>query len=205
MQLFISPTSPFARLVLVTALRSNLTDLELKFVNPWENPIEFIKINPFSQVPALLTDNNNLITETPVIINYFAPQIFTDESQTALICYAITTLSQAVKAFSTQRFQPKNVIPHPFIQRATKVLQDTLPISPMLDPSSEAWGQIFLGVSLGYVQLRLPEIYENSVSEDNQRAVEKFKQRAFMQHTAIPHLEQMASLSTQQIVTVGSL
>lgn len=122
MKLFVSTTSPFARLVMITALRANLKDLELTFINPWENPAELIKVNPFSQVPALLTDNGNLITETPIIIHYLAPQALNNESQTTLISYAISVINQAVKAFSIQRFQPETTTPHPFIARASEFL-----------------------------------------------------------------------------------
>ncbi len=201
MQLFISTTSPFARLVLVAAYREKINNLTLSFVNPWENPPELLQANPFSQVPSLLTDNGNLITETPLILNYLTPQIFTDEKQTALISHAITVINHAVRAFGTQRFQPQNTTPHPFIARSTTLLQNALPNIPTLQADSEAWGQIFLGISLVYLQMRLPKIYDTSISIENQQAAVRFNQRDFMQKTATSHLERLQLLA-QEVATL---
>lgn len=66
MKLFVSTTSPYARLVMVTAYLNNI-DLTLKFVLPWGNPKELLVVNPFCQVPAL-------ITETSVILAYLLPK-----------------------------------------------------------------------------------------------------------------------------------
>lgn len=89
MKLFVSTTSPFARLVMVACLREQI-DAKLIFVMPWENPQELLAVNPFSQVPALLTDNQLLITESSVILAHLMPQIFADEKSAAL-----TSLSSA--------------------------------------------------------------------------------------------------------------
>lgn len=73
MKLFVSTTSPYARLVMVTAYLNNI-DLTLKFVLPWGNPKELLVVNPFCRVPALLTENDTLITETSVILAYLLPK-----------------------------------------------------------------------------------------------------------------------------------
>lgn len=73
MKLFVSTTSPYARLVMITAYLNNI-DLTLKFVLPWGNPKELLVVNPFCQVPALLTENDTLITETSVILAYLLPK-----------------------------------------------------------------------------------------------------------------------------------
>lgn len=38
MKLYLSPTSPLARLCLMFALQHGLRDMELHFLNPWDNP-----------------------------------------------------------------------------------------------------------------------------------------------------------------------
>lgn len=205
MKLFVSPTSPFARLVMITALQAKIDNLQLIFINPWNNPIELLQVNPFSQVPTLLTDEGNLITESMIIIAHLAPQVFKDERQTALISYAISTINQTVRAFGTKRFQPENSTPHPFIERSTGFLQNALPHSPKLQADSDEWGQIFWGLALVYLQMRLPNLYEQAVSADNKLAVTAFIQRDFMQKTATPHLENMAELAKQKPVMIGNL
>lgn len=188
MKLFVSPTSPFARLVMVVAYRKHI-DLSLVFVNPWENSAELATATPFSQVPALLTDDDVLITESSVIIGFLAPEFFADSRTTSQLSYSISLISQAVRAFATQRFQPDSGEPHPFIERSESILSAMLPKAPMLEPLSEDWGQIFLGIALTYVQLRLPEIFQTAVSTVNQDAVAKFAQRDFMQKTHMSNLE----------------
>ena len=70
MKLYLSTTSPYSRLALIAALHSGKRDLQLHYVLPWENPAELIAINPYSQIPALLCDDGNILSETLIIMNY---------------------------------------------------------------------------------------------------------------------------------------
>lgn len=74
--LYISTTSPYTRILLSIAYLKGI-ELELRFVVPWENPSELTAANPFSQVPALVWDNGDVVTETPLIIQALAPEIYT--------------------------------------------------------------------------------------------------------------------------------
>lgn len=189
MKLFVSTTSPFARLVMVACLHHQI-DAELVFVMPWENPQALLAVNPFSQVPALLTDNGLLITESSVILAHLTPQIFADEKSASLISLSLGIINQAVRAFATQRFQPTSTTPHPFIERSTSLLSNLLPNAPQLEAASDALSQIFFGIALAYLKLRLPEVYETAVSSANKAALDKFYQRDVMQKTDTAALEQ---------------
>ena len=68
MKLYLSTTSPYARLALIAALRSGKNDLQLQFVLPWEDPAALLAVNPFSQIPALHCDDGHLITESLIIM-----------------------------------------------------------------------------------------------------------------------------------------
>ena len=190
MKLFVSTTSPFARLVMVACLRQQI-DAELIFVMPWENPQELLAVNPFSQVPALLTDNQLLITESSVILAHLMPQIFADEKSAALISLSLGIINQTVRAFATERFQPSIATPHPFIECSTSLLSNLLPNAPQLDAQSDALSQIFFGIALGYLKLRLAEVFDKAVSEANKSALEQFYQRDFMQKTQSTALEKL--------------
>ena len=75
MKLYLSTTSPYSRLALIAALHSGKRDLQLHYVLPWENPAELIAINPYSQIPALLCDDGNILSETLIIMNYLDDRV----------------------------------------------------------------------------------------------------------------------------------
>lgn len=188
MQLFVSTTSPFTRLIMAVAYREKI-NLNLTFIFPWENPKDYIAVNPFCQVPALLTEEKTLITETSIILQYLTPQIFTNEKTVSLISFSFGVINQAVRAFSIERFHPENSEPHPFIERSCQFLSNALKNAPQLDHNSDDYGQLFYGIALTYVQLRLPTVYEQAVSTENKQALVAFSQRDLMQKTATPNLE----------------
>lgn len=64
MQLYLSTTSPYARLCVIAALRAGKNNIKLRFVLPWQNPAELLAVNPYSQIPALIDKGGNTITET---------------------------------------------------------------------------------------------------------------------------------------------
>lgn len=196
MKLFVSTTSPFARLVMVACLHHQI-DAELVFVMPWENPQALLAVNPFSQVPALLTDNGLLITESSVILAHLTPQIFADERSASLISLSLGIINQTVRAFATQRFQPTSTMPHPFIERSTSLLNNLLPNAPQLEAASDALSQIFFGIALAYLKLRLPEVYETAVSSANKAALAEFYQRDVMQKTDSTVLEKLPTSISQ--------
>ncbi len=71
MKLYCSPASPFARKVIVCAMELGLADqIEQVTINPLENPPELIKVNPLCKVPALLTDDGELLFESPLLVTY---------------------------------------------------------------------------------------------------------------------------------------
>ena len=189
MKLYLSTTSPYSRLALIAALRSGRADLQLHYVLPWENPAELIAINPYSQIPALLCDDGNILSETLIIMNYLDDRVLRGGCTCARAAYGIATINQAVRAFALNMHQPAHSIPHPHIARSREALARALPHAPQLEPQSDDWGHIILGNGLNYVRMRLPDIYAAHVSRDNQTAVSAFLTRDFMQKTETPQLE----------------
>ena len=72
MKLYLNKPSPYARLALVVAHEKNLAGrLELEWVDPWKSPAELAAVNPFSRVPALVTDDGIAIVDSACICDYF--------------------------------------------------------------------------------------------------------------------------------------
>lgn len=189
MKLYLSTTSPYSRLALIAALRSDKRELQLHFVLPWENPQDLIAVNPYSQIPALLCDDGNVIGETLIIMHYLDDRVLRGGATCARAAYGMATINQAVRAFSLNMHQPANSIPHPHIARSHAALARALPRAPQFDPASGDWGHIILGSGLNYVRMRLPDLYAAYVSRDNQSAVTAFLERDFMQKTETAQLE----------------
>lgn len=186
--LYLSTTSPYTRILLMIA-KLEQVDLALKFVTPWDNPAELTAVNSFSQVPALLLDTGEVITETPLIIQAIAPQVYANTtSDLPQIAKAFGILSQGVRAFSTQRFNPEGQELHPFVARSTELLQATLPNLPTLSADSTAWGDRVLMSALIWIGVRLPHVFD-TLSDANKQAVHEFHQSPLMQKLDAEALE----------------
>ena len=73
MKLFHSPTSPYVRKVMVTAIEKGL-DAQIEKIPTSASPIkregELPKKNPLGKVPCLITDDGQAIFDSPVICSY---------------------------------------------------------------------------------------------------------------------------------------
>ena len=129
MKLYLSTTSPYSRLALIAALHSGKRDLQLHYVLPWENPAELIAINPYSQIPALLCDDGNILSETLIIMNYLDDRVLRGGCSCARSAYGIATSNHAVRAFaptgaqhpaSAHCAQPRGTRPRPAARATTR-------------------------------------------------------------------------------------
>ncbi|MBD3666960.1 MAG: glutathione S-transferase N-terminal domain-containing protein [Kangiella sp.] len=72
MKLYYGTTSPYVRKVQVTAIELGLSE-QIDFENtlPWESETTLGNINPLGKIPALVTDQGQLIHDSRVICEYF--------------------------------------------------------------------------------------------------------------------------------------
>ncbi len=71
MELRSSPTSPYVRKVLATALEVGLEDrIGLVPVSPYAEDHDLRDLNPLSKVPCLITDEGQALFDSPVICEY---------------------------------------------------------------------------------------------------------------------------------------
>jgi glutathione S-transferase len=89
MKLYYSPTSPYVRKVVVVAIEAGLDGLiERRPTNVQEPDAEFLAHNPLGKVPALLTEDGQVLFDSPVICEYLdslhaGPRLF-PEAEPAL-------------------------------------------------------------------------------------------------------------------------
>jgi glutathione S-transferase len=75
MKLRYSPTSPYVRKVVVTALETGLYDkIERVPTAPWDPNTDLPKDNPLGKVPALTLDDGTTLYDSPVICEYLDSQ-----------------------------------------------------------------------------------------------------------------------------------
>ncbi len=71
MKLRYSPTSPYVRKVMVTAIETGLADkIELIPTNVWKGGGDLVLINPLGKVPTLVTGGGEVLYDSPVICEY---------------------------------------------------------------------------------------------------------------------------------------
>ena len=71
MKLFHSPTSPFVRKVMATAIAVGVDKrITLVSTNPHASTAELLAANPLSKVPCLITDDGLALFDSPVICEY---------------------------------------------------------------------------------------------------------------------------------------
>ncbi|SUO96282.1 glutathione S-transferase N-terminal domain-containing protein [Suttonella ornithocola] len=186
MKLYLSPGSPYARLVTITALRCGKTHLKLEFVNPWENPKSLEMVNPFSQVPNLVTDDGVSITNSLIICHYLDDSILRGSQAAKYASFALALMDQFLKYFSMihRIGDAKQPIPHPHIARSLAALKRALPLSPQLSVESEDWSQYCLAVAFEFIS-REPELLKKYLSSQNQLAFKQFLEKPIMKKTSL--------------------
>ncbi|MDH5187466.1 MAG: glutathione S-transferase N-terminal domain-containing protein [Rhodospirillaceae bacterium] len=71
MKLHYSPTSPYVRKVLVSAIELGISaSIELLPTNVWDPSTDIANYNPLGKVPALLTEGSEILYDSPVIVDY---------------------------------------------------------------------------------------------------------------------------------------
>jgi len=69
MKLYYSPASPFVRKVVIVARHHSIA-LDLVPTNPHVNPADLLEDNPLSKIPALVTDDDLNLPDSPLICEY---------------------------------------------------------------------------------------------------------------------------------------
>ncbi len=110
MKLYVSPTSPYARLACIMCLEAELPGLEIVIVDPWRNPPDLLRHNPALRVPTLVLgdgEETRFLTESLLIADYAARNSagasdlwFSDdtESQIGGLCLGIIDAAAAMMA-----------------------------------------------------------------------------------------------------------
>lgn len=164
MKLFYSPTSPYARKVLVVVHERGLGDeLELNRVDPWGDPEELRAVSPLGRVPALLTGDGTAIAESTTICEYLDglgehPSLIAPHRLEVLARAGMAQgLADAAVATVLERRRPPDKQWDHWAERQLDSIRRTLPVIPVPPEKRFDLGDISLASGLAYLDLRLPD------------------------------------------------
>jgi len=197
MKLHYSSTSPFTRKVLVCAMELGLADnIEKVPTNPWESAAEFVANNPLSRIPVLVTDDDLVLYDSPVICEYLDSlrndiDLFPKSIPQRWLVLRLQALADGagdaavLRRMETQR--PADEQSASWIDRQRNAVQRAL---DAMDQQADDWrdqltiGQIAVGCLLGYLDLRFAEDYWRKGRDKLAAWFEEFEQRPSMKTTA---------------------
>jgi glutathione S-transferase len=169
MKLYASPTSPYARLVRTVVLEKRLSSrVETVWVDPWASSDELLAINPCSRVPALVSDDGSVITESLLIALYIErrfpePKLVRRESREwgyHKLGLGNGVIDAAVGIVAARKFRD-DADSDPVVKRRFQSLERAVPAMAetvaTLDGRPDL-GDLSLAVALGYLDFRLPGV-----------------------------------------------
>lgn len=168
MKLFMSATSPYARLVACVLREKGLWDrVEVVQVNPWESPADLTEVNPFSRVPTLVTDTGAVLSEATLISlylehSYSQPVLLPPEGAQATyrrLALAQGLMDATVGIISNRKFRA-DADSDPILRRRRQQIPAAIEVigQAVGDPEQPDLGDLAIASAIGYLDLRLPEV-----------------------------------------------
>ncbi|MDP2026680.1 glutathione S-transferase C-terminal domain-containing protein [Sulfuriferula sp.] len=199
MKLIASLTSPFARKVRIVMAEKHI-DCELVLDIPWNADTHVPDYNPLGKIPVLVLDDGTNLFDSRVIAEYLdhaspVGSMLPKESHSRILTKRWEALadgiSDAAAAVFLERKRPETPAGNEWIARQQGKV--TRGLAAMADALGEhAWcvgerfslGDIAVGCTLGYIDLRFPEINWRETHPNLARLALKLADRASFKTTA---------------------
>lgn len=176
MKLRYSPTSPYVRKVMVTAIEAGLADsIELIPTNVWNPDSDIRAHNPLGKVPALELDDGMVLFDSPVVCEYLDSQhtgskLFPEAGTDRWTALRRQALGDGIMDAAILRLledkRPPGEKSEAWIGRQKvsieRALDEVEAEADSLDNDDVTIGHIAIGCALGYLDLRF--------ADDNWRA-----------------------------------
>jgi glutathione S-transferase len=202
LRLIASPTSPYARKVRIVMSEKRI-ECELDMTDPWSADSPISEANPLGKVPCLIMDDGGAVFDSRVIVEYLDTltpvghlipgsgrqrvEVRTWEA----LADGILDAAVAVRLEHTQR--PAALRSAAWIERQMgKVIAGLAAASgalgdkPWCNDEHFTLADISIGVALGYLDFRFPEIDWRSEHANLARHLEKLASRPSFQETLPP-------------------
>ncbi|HSS64034.1 MAG TPA: glutathione S-transferase N-terminal domain-containing protein [Gammaproteobacteria bacterium] len=197
MQLRYSPTSPYVRKVMVTALETGLDKkLEKIPTNPWDPETDLPEDNPIGKVPALRIDGGDVLFDSPVICEYLDGQhggakLFPASGDARWSVLRLQALADGILDAAVlcvlEGKRPKELQSKDWVARQKKAIERSLDALEQsisgLDVGQLTIAQIAAGCALGYLDFRKPVDDWRKGRPKLEKWYEEFSKRPSMQAT----------------------
>ena len=198
MQLYYSPTSPYARKVLVAARESGLDSrIEPIAINPWDSASGIGQKNPLAKVPVLILQDDTELFDSPVICEYLNSLLADSgliptsgpERWHVLRLQALADgmMDAAVLIFLETNRRPQGERSTWWLDLQLQTLRDSVTALESQVPTfteTPDIGQIAVGCALGYLDFRITDLDWRGSAPRLSRWFQQFSQRPSMQTSA---------------------
>lgn len=168
MKLRYSPTSPYVRKVMITAIETGQESvIETVPTNPWDPETDLPNDNPLGKVPALVVDEGLTLFDSPVICEYLCTRVgaglIPDAGVNRWRVLRLQALGDGILDAAVLRFlegkRPEEIQKPDWIERQKRTIGRAV---DSLEAAVGEWGeeltlgQITAGAALGYLDFRFP-------------------------------------------------
>lgn len=203
MKLYFSLTSPFARKVRLTLLELKIDNVTPVVINPWTDT-ELRNLNPLSQVPTLLLDDDTVLYDSAVICEYLneyaggdiVPRSGAERWNTLRQQALADGLAEAIVRCFLQLKRPERERQQDVIERQQQAIDavlhafedEPLPLPAALPGTEDVplIGELALASALGYLDLRMPQKQWRNGHPALAEWFEVFSRRPSMRETEPP-------------------
>ncbi|WP_051278046.1 glutathione S-transferase family protein [Solimonas flava] len=197
MRLYRNLASPYTRRVRAVIEELGLGEqIEEIDVDPYNPPAEFLKINPLSKVPVLITEQGEALPDSNLIMSY----LFTRGHGLAALPsgarrwgalrrqYLAEGIIDAAVASTNEKRRPEGIIYQVFLDRQIAAMRraiDQLDAEAAeLNSETPTTVEITVGCALGYLDFRMPYLEWRKHHDALAAWYAQFSERPSMQKTA---------------------
>lgn len=162
MKLYLNPPSPYARKVVVVAHEVGIADrIEILKFDPWIDPQPLVDATPLCKVPALVTDEGELVVESGTIAEYLLDKaekpLPSGGERFEILARAAVAHGMMDAAFISviEKRRPETKQWQDWIDRQYRALTRTLPTVAVPPPGRFDLGDMTLACTLAYLDFRV--------------------------------------------------
>lgn len=193
MKLLHTPRSPYARKVRVVAIEKGI-ELELVSEDLVNKSPGLVKANPLGKIPALILDNGQTIFDSPVICEYLdhlkpKPALTPKDPEKRFAVLALAAAADGLMDVTVAMFMEK--VRHPKDFNAAFIAANEITVKRCFvyfDGQMEQLKElniasIGLASAIGYLNFRMPQLWQTTDYPRLARWYEKFSKRLSMKET----------------------
>ncbi|WP_419904971.1 glutathione S-transferase N-terminal domain-containing protein [Kiloniella sp.] len=195
MKLYLNQASPYARLIKVLLIETNLIhETEMIFVDPWASSDDLLNVNPASKVPALVLQDGTQLIESSCICDYLIQRSGqsslspTSHNGLATRCQVLGLGRAAIDcSFSSviqQRYAPKSPLKERWLTALPRIARTLDEVYSRGSSHHVDLADLTIAVAFEYIDFRLPDIQWKEQAPHLAQRVNSLKKRNSLASTS---------------------